>query len=166
MEKLNNDVDFLVRENAILQFVLGGLFTAMFLVSLTDIIEYDYLGGFRFKAIYIALLPAIYFIYKAVSKKKEIFKINKQGFYYYGKFITNWNNFIDAVVTQDKVVLTIQDNFVLFIQYTNEEGRHFRSKYPLTNMQDKADTEIIAAIKFFSEHNTEPQANTSVEGLI
>jgi hypothetical protein len=166
MQKLHTDVDFLVRENAVLHFVLGSIFTVIFLFSLTDKVEYDYRGKFDFKAMYIALVPAIYFMRKAFSKRKEIFKINKQGFYYYGELITNWNNFIDAVVTQDKVVLTIQDNFVLFIRYKNDEGRHFRGKFPLTNMQDKADTEIIAAIRFFSEHDSDLQKNTSIEGRV
>ncbi len=149
MEKLTPESDFLVRENIVLHLILGILFSIMFIISLTDKIGYDY-EQFYFKAMYLSLLPAIFFLRKAIIKRKTIIQINKTGLFYFGELITNWSDFIDAVVTQDEKIITFQDNFVLFVRYRNEEGRIFRSRIPLTNTQDKAEEEIIAAIRFFS----------------
>jgi hypothetical protein len=150
MEKLNPGSNFLVRENSTLFLVLGLIFMAMFIFSLTDIVGYDYNDKFPFKALYLTIIPAAIFIKKALGKKKIIIMINRNGIFYFGEFITNWQDFVDAVVTQDEKIFTLQDNFVLILRYKNPEGKIFRSKIPLTNTQDRSEEEIIAAIRYFS----------------
>ncbi len=77
--------------------------------------------------------------------------INKNGFFHYGKLITNWNNFIDVAVKEEEKMFSIKDNFALFIKYYKDgEPGHFGRKIKLTNTQNKAEEEIIAAIKFLS----------------
>jgi hypothetical protein len=142
--------NFLVRENSILFIVLGVIFSIMFIISLTDIMAYDFVFIIPFKALYLTIIPAFIFLKKGLQKKKTIIMINRNGFYYFGELITSWPLFIDAVVTQDEKIFTLQDNFVLIIRYRNNEGKIFRSKIRLGNTQDKSEEEIIAAIRFFS----------------
>jgi hypothetical protein len=150
MKQLTPASDFVVRENIVMHFILAAVFFAIFLVSLSDKIDYEYIGKFRFKALYIFSIPAMFFLLKALKKRTAIFKINRDGFYYHDELVTSWKYFIDAVVEQDSKLLSIRDNFVLYIKYGNPEGKLFRSRFPLTNSQDKAEEEIIEAIRYFS----------------
>ncbi|HVF96410.1 MAG TPA: hypothetical protein VM871_03770 [Flavisolibacter sp.] len=146
---LTEDSNFLVRENTVIHKILGFISLSVFIVSLTSKADPGYEQTFHFEAIYLMLLPAIIFLWKGFSKKSTIIKINRQGFFYYGKHITNWDNFVDARLAQDEIVISIQDNFVLFVRYKKNEGGIYQRKFPLTNTQDKAEEEIIAAIRFF-----------------
>ncbi|MBK8710402.1 MAG: hypothetical protein IPL97_00735 [Niastella sp.] len=129
------------------------LFVGIFLSILSLITVYynnfNFNVGIEIYILYLFILPGAYFIYKAIVKK-QIIVINKYGFFYHGKLLTNWQNFITARYDQEEKTWTIQDNFVLFIEYFKPGfPKSFISKIPLTNTQDKSEEEIIAAIRFF-----------------
>jgi hypothetical protein len=81
--------------------------------------------------------------------------INPSGFYYYGKLITNWKNFVSAQFVDNVPALSgsssgISDQFFLIMRYYKEgQPACFERKFRLTNTQDKAEEEILAAIKFY-----------------
>lgn len=85
--------------------------------------------------------------------------INKKGFYYYGELLTNWENFISAKFI-DELPLPganstgINDEYYLLIKYFRDgKPGHFGRRIRLTATQDKAEEEIMAAIKFYyKEH--------------
>lgn len=129
------------------------LFVGIFLTMLSFLTLYynhfDFNVGVEIYILYLFIVPGAYFIYKAIVKK-QIMVINKYGFFYQGKLLTNWQNFITARYDQEEKTWTIQDNFVLFIEYFKPGfPKSFISKIPLTNTQDKSEEEIIAAIRFF-----------------
>ena len=87
--------------------------------------------------------------------------INKTGFYYLGKLVTGWKNFIDASVTQDeenrRIPYDITDRFILLVRYYKEgEPGYFGRKFLMTAAMDKSEEDIIAAIKFYYEKASEP----------
>lgn len=149
MQSLHPHSDFVVKENRGLYMVLGLICLAIFIYSLTNKVDYDYTGKFNFKMMYLVAVPAFFFFARAIKAGRVIMKINKNGIYYFGEHITNWQFFKDATVTQAEKMWTLQDNFILLINYTDADGKKFRSKIPLTNNQDKSEEEIIAAIKYF-----------------
>jgi hypothetical protein len=148
MQKIDSNSDFVVKENGGVFLVLGLLFLAMFIYSVIYYVEPQV--KFHFEITYLTLVPAIYFIQKAFTKKTVIIRINKKGIFYYNKLITSWTNFVKAHVTQEEKVLAISDNFVLLLEFRNAQGKIITEKIPLTNTQDKSEEEIIAAIRFFS----------------
>ena len=150
MKHLHPHSDFVVKENRGLYLVLGLICLAIFVFSLTDRVDYDYNGkNFKFKFLYLVAVPAFFFFAKALKAGTVIIRINKDGIFYFGEHITTWQFFIDAKVTQADKLWTIQDNFILLVNYTDENGKKYRSKIPLTNNQDKSEEEIIAAIRYF-----------------
>lgn len=148
MPKLQPNSNFVVKENGGVFLVLGILFTAMFIFSLL------YFGkpgeDLKFESTYLLLVPAIYFIRKAFTKKKAIILINKNGIYYYNKLVTSWMNFVKAHVTQEEKLMAISDNFILLVEHRTANSNLVVDKIPLGNTQDKSEEEIIAAIRFFS----------------
>lgn len=149
MSHLNPHSDFVVKENRGLYLVLGLVCLGIFVYSLTDRVDYDYHGKFKFKMMYLVAVPAFFFFARALKAGRVIIRVNKEGIYYFGEQVTKWQFFIDAQVTQAEKMWTISDNFILLINYTDAEGKKYRSKIPLTNNQDKSEEEIIAAIKYF-----------------
>ena len=147
MKKPDPDKPFLVKDSMGVNIFLGLVFLAMFVSSFFNT-DPD-AKGFQFNILYIAIIPAILFIRKGLINRVCIV-INKKGIYHFGELITTWEDFIDARIDQDEVVLTIQDNFVLFVRYRQPGNKIFRSKIPLRNTQNKSEEEIIAAIRFFS----------------
>ena len=147
-ESFNAESDFNVKESRGCNMAMGIL---LLVVSLGIIIAdlTGTLSGPFIKVFYLLLIPAVLFIRRG-SANQTVMTINKTGFYYGGQLLTNWDNFIDAKVTQEEKLLTIQDNFQLFIKYYKDGSPgYFGRKIPLTNTQDKAEEEIIAAIRFY-----------------
>ena len=147
-ENFEADSDFKVKESKGCNMTMG-----VFLMLVTIVIVYidlsGQLGGPILKIFYLLIIPAVLFIWRG-TVNATVITINKIGFFYGGELLTTWDNFIDAVVTQEDKILMIQDNFLLFIKYYKEGSQgYFGRKIPLTNTQDKAEEEIIAAIKFY-----------------
>jgi hypothetical protein len=147
-ESFNANGDFHVKESKGCNLGMG----VLLLVLASVIIFADLSGrlsGPFIKIFYLLLVPAVLFIRRG-SANQTVMTINKTGFFYGGQLLTSWDNFIDAAVTQEEKLLTIQDNFLLFIKYYKDGSPgYFGRKIPLTNTQDKAEEEIIAAIRFY-----------------
>src|SRR6186713_592132 len=109
MQNFQPNSNFVVKESGGVFLVLGILFTAMFIYSVFYFVKPG--EDLKFESTYLLLVPAIYFIRKAITKKKVIILINKNGIYYYNKLITSWFNFVKAHVTQEEKVMAISDNF-------------------------------------------------------
>ena len=76
--------------------------------------------------------------------------INKNGFFYKGKLITDWKLFYDAVVFEKPRGRRIKDSFVLDLRYySSDYSLIYTKRIPLTNFQDKGDEEILEAIQFY-----------------
>lgn len=147
---LNSNSEFVVAEDKVLVYILASLFFALFLYGLIDAIIRDFSKLSYLNAIYaIALAPAIYLFVKA--KRNRIYiRINKTGIYQDEQLVTGWSNFLSAYVAQKEKAFSIQDNFILVIEYLkagNDKG--FRRKIPLTNTQNKSEEEVLEAVQFF-----------------
>lgn len=149
MKALKSNEDFLVRENAGLNLLIGAAFLLMFIITLNDKVDAESQQGYHFKAMHLALLPAVFFILRLLEDKRTIFRINKRGIYYYGQFVTGWDNLIKTWYGEEQVTESIQDNFMLYVRYQKADGKIYQCKFPLTNTQDKAEEEIVTAIKFY-----------------
>lgn len=147
MKQLDPNKPFVVRDSMGVNIFIGLVFLAMFISTFFNN-DPDAKGGFDFKFLYLAIIPAILFFKKGFTNRICIV-INRKGIYHFGDLITTWDDFIDARVDQDQKVLSIQDNFVLYVRYRQPGNKMFRSKIPLRNTQNKAEEEIIEAIRFF-----------------
>lgn len=91
----------------------------------------------------------------ASRKNRVVMTINKEGFYYYGCLVTNWKNFVSASFIDQppqlsKSSLGISDQFYIAVRYRKEsDATCYERKIALTNTQDKAEEEIMAAIRFY-----------------
>lgn len=90
----------------------------------------------------------------AIAKGRRnaiLITINKTGFYYGGKLITDWKLFCDATVYDRRAPGKYKDNFVMDLRYYSRDyNLIYTLNIPLTNNQDKAEEEIIEAITFCS----------------
>ncbi|MBB1286948.1 hypothetical protein HRH25_21375 [Flavisolibacter sp. BT320] len=143
--------DFIVRESKKMRLIIG-----LFLLGFAVMMLQDY--------VWMAIVAAIPGIASVVASTRDqvIMKINKTGFYYYGKLLTDWNNFVSAEFMDEMPVLTsgsagLSDKFSLYIKYykTDQPGC-FGRKIPLTNTQDKSEEEIIAAVRFYYRNSAIP----------
>jgi len=153
--RLNTNGDFVVKESVGSNIFIGVVFLLLALAALINFTDdtdkyHPPRTSFFVTILAITLPPAILFIAKGFMHQ-TVMTINKNGIYYFGTLKTNWNNFINAYITQDEIPGSIQDNFVLILQFYKEgkEG-FFETKIPLRNTQDKSEEEIIAAIKYFN----------------
>lgn len=105
----------------------------------------------------LAVLIAVFGVASLLASRKNriVMTINKYGFYYYGSLVTNWKNFvsarfIDQAPQLSKSSLGISDQFYIAIRYRKEaDATCYERKIALTNTQDKAEEEIMAAIRFY-----------------
>lgn len=146
---LEEDGSFVVKESTTLSAIVAAFFYFLFLYGLvnTDLIS-DMQSPVYQKMLLFALVPAILFSRKASSKRIYI-RVNQEGIYINQFFLTSWANFIAAEYTQEEKIGSIEDNFVLIINYYREGLGHYIKKVPLTNTQDKSEEEVIAAIRHF-----------------
>ena len=147
---LSNNSEFVVGEDKVLDYILASLFFGLFLYGLIDAIRQDFtkLNYVNYLFI-IALLPAILFFRKAKTRRIYI-RINKTGIYQDEKLVTGWSTLLNAHITQKEKVFSIQDNFMLVVEYLKDGiEKGFRRKIPLTNTQNKSEEEILEAVKFF-----------------
>lgn len=148
---VSKNTDFVVRESSGLNFIFAGTGWIMLLVLL-----FNYSGDngstdtvMMLISAAIAAVAALWFTAKGL-KRKECIRINRNGLFYYRKFITDWPSLQSVKLTQDDKMFTLQDNFVLILTYTKDGATYLR-KISLTNTQDKSEEEILAAVKFYSQ---------------
>lgn len=136
---------FIVKESVGVNFVAGLVFVAMTVTAFL----YNDLKGFEYLGLLITLIPGVYFFVKTFNKT-IILEINSKGIYFHGKLLTDWDNFISANYDQKEVLLSLQDNFYLQVDYIKPgTGMQYTSKINLPNTLNKAEEDIIAAIKAF-----------------
>lgn len=150
---LNPDSEFIVKEEVVLVYILTGLFVLIFIYGILDLTVIhgvkDNSSAFTFL---FAIIPAIYFFKKGYQNPVALC-VNRKGIYAGNQLVTEWENLINAYVTQkDKTWRSIQDNFLLVVEFYGEkEGEGRRRKIPLTNTQNKSEEEVMDAVRYFSE---------------
>jgi hypothetical protein len=164
--KLIAEGDFLVKESSTINFIAGGALLAVFFVSL---LFGDYGWNNFLVSICIFLIPGTLAIMRG-NRNPTIMRINKNGFFYGGKLITNWQLFYDAQVYDRMAVGSYKDNFVMDLRYySSDYSLIYTNSIPLTSTQDKVSEEIIEAINFYysgsrlpteqrTEHTSETRA--------
>lgn len=147
---LNRDTEFVVGEEKVLVYVMAILFFGLFVYAVIDAFIKGFTNLTYTSYLFaLALLPALYFFKKGRSNAIHI-RINKTGIYQQEKLITGWANFLNAYVTQKEKTISIQDNFLLIVEYSKEgSDKGFRKKIPLTNTQNKSEEQVLEAVKFF-----------------
>lgn len=147
---LNPESEFVVSDEKWLVYLLAILFFGIFLYGLTDAI----LRGFKNLTylsylFFLLLIPAFLFYRKGRANRIYI-RINKVGIYQDEQLVTRWPGFLNAFVTQKEKMLSIQDNFILVVEYLKADKQTgFRKKIPLTNTQNKSEEEVMEAIIYF-----------------
>lgn len=147
--ELSEKTEFVVKEFVLLDILIGLFFFFLFFYGLLNSWpDTDEHSKFFYRMLLIALIPALSFTIKGLKNKTAI-TINKHGIYHYNTFITNWKNLSSAYITQVEITGSIQDNFVLIIEYYREGGDYYIKKIPLTNTQNKSEEDVLATINFF-----------------
>lgn len=145
-QKLTAREDFLVKESKSINYIAGGILLAIFFISMM-FGDYGW-SNFLF-ALGIFLIPGVIMIARG-RRNSTIIRINKTGFYYAGRLVTDWKMFYDAVVQEKSKVGSYRDNFILDLRYYSADYSLIYTKsIPLSNTQDKAEEDIIAAIQFY-----------------
>jgi hypothetical protein len=157
---LNRDSEFIVGEDKVLDYILASLFFALFLYGLIDVVRRRFVNiDYQSFIFALALAPAFIFFVKGKNKKVYI-RINKTGIYQDEKLVTGWSNLLNAFISQKEKVLSIQDNFILVVEYRKDGFKQgFRRSIPLTNTQNKSEEDVLAAVKFFWKQYRNGAAN-------
>lgn len=137
--------DFVVRENTTVHLVIGLLFFIPVLATFVN-------DGGTSPAILILLLPSVFCFANAAKGPREVIRINAAGLHHYGRRVTTWEAFVHVRLSQREKPESLQDDFILLIRYRRDGGIYERT-IPLTNSQDKAEEEILAAIRSFHERS-------------
>jgi hypothetical protein len=156
-KRFKADGEFLVKDSKGCNMVVGLLFLATFATTVY-IDRFDTANPSVYQLLYLSVLPGLYLLKRAFVNK-TLMAINRTGFYYLGELVTNWKNFIDAVVKQDeenrKWPYDLTDRFMLMIRYyKDDEPGYFARKFLMTAVMDKSEEEIMAAIKFYYNHSS------------
>lgn len=150
---LTIETEFVVGEEKLLNYIVAFLFSGLFLYGLVDVILMRFSNLQFWHLLFLfALVPTALFIRKARSKRIYI-RVNKNGIYQDEKLVTNWNNFLNAYISQKQArFISIRDNFILVVEYRKEGyPKGFRRKIPLTNTQNKSEEDVLVAVKFFKK---------------
>lgn len=147
---LTRESEFVVREEKVLVYILAALFFALFLYGMIDAIQQNFIKvNYQSFIFLLALVPAIFLFLKGYRNKIHL-RVNKKGIFQNEQLVTNWPGFINAYITQKKTVISIQDNFLLVVEFLNRENKKvMRRTIPLTNTQNKSEEEVKKAISFF-----------------
>lgn len=145
-KQLSAEEDFIVGESKGMKIFLGIACLVVFALSF-------FAGGEastdKLSLPVLFLIPAVYFLL-SLRKNDPIIRINRTGFYYHKELITRWSEFKSANVVEEPRLASISDNFVLILEfYVPGKAGLSTKKIPMKNTHDKAEEEIIAAIKFF-----------------
>lgn len=81
---------------------------------------------------------------------KEVLKINGEGIYRRKQLVTNWDHFLQAEVTEERMLNTNPPEPVLVIYYTKEgHPGQYKMTIPLSDLDDKSEEEVLEAIQRF-----------------
>lgn len=152
--KLNDKGEFVVKDSIGVNLVIGLVFLAMFITAFFgDDAARNLPLWKRLNAMHITIIPAIIFFVKAYKNQTKIL-LNDVGFYYQGRLLTLWDDFIEASIVQDEVLMSIQDNFKLLVKhYKYKKTRIYSTKIPLGNTQNQSEEAVLAAVQYFCTKN-------------
>lgn len=148
-KQFDYEADFVVKESKTMRLVIGLVLLAIAIAM----IQSSWL---------IAAIIGTASIASLIASRRNlvIMTINKKGFYYYGNMLTNWKNFVSAEFLDEAPTISssstgFSDRFSLYMKYYKDGHKEcFGRKIPLTNTQDKAEEEILAAIRFYYRNST------------
>lgn len=81
---------------------------------------------------------------------KELLKINCDGIYRKKELITNWDNFLQAHVAEDRMLNTDVQGPVLVLYYRKEgHPGQYKMTIPFSELDDKSEAEVLEAIRRF-----------------
>jgi hypothetical protein len=147
-DKFSPDSSFQVKESKKMRLFIGIIALGIAVVMVQ---------GSVFMAVVAATFGVVSLIYS--RRNQTIMEINKDGFFYYGRLVTNWNNFVSARFIDQAPQLSsnslgISDQFFIAIRYRKVDSSNcFEQKIALTNTQDKSEEEILAAIRFYYKNS-------------
>ncbi len=152
--KLNDKGEFVVKDSMGVNLVIGLVFLAMFITAFFgDDAAHNLPFWQRLNAMHITIVPAIIFFVKAYKRQTKIL-LNDTGFFYQGRLLTYWDDFIEASIVQDDVLMSIQDNFKLLVKhYKEKKTRIYSTKIPLGNTQNQPEEAVLAAVQYFCSKN-------------
>lgn len=148
-EKFQADADFVVKESKTMRRVIGGFFLLFSLFMLRD---------FLWMGLIVAAIGTGVLV--ASVRNETVMTVNQDGFFYYGRLLTSWPNFVSAEFIDELPVQMsgsagLSDQFYLYIKYYKDDKPGlFALKIPFTNTQDKSEEEILAAIRFYYQRST------------
>lgn len=145
---LRPDGAFTVGEERGLSIGLSLLFFGMFLYAVVDVFRNPD-AGINNRLLLLAIIPCFIF-FRKLRSQTVIMKIDAAGFVYYGRRLFSWPQFVSAQVVEEEAMSRLSDNFKLHLKYYREDGNLYHRKLPLSNTQNKAEEEIIAAIRYYS----------------
>jgi hypothetical protein len=148
---LSKKNSFKVTESKLINYVASMAFFIMFSIAVASG-NINFAQRFYISIVLIIVLlgSAVAFLAKALSNK-IIIEINESGIYYYADLITSWEKYISSKVTQEEILGSLKDNFVLLIEYYKVAvGTNYICKISLTNTQNKSEEDIIAAINNYA----------------
>ncbi|MCW3089462.1 MAG: hypothetical protein JWP81_531 [Ferruginibacter sp.] len=157
--KLDSEDNFIVKESALLNYLVAVIFFAIFIgVLITRNFEIgNPISEFYFIYPFI-LLPGIISLIK-YSRDKAIIKVNKTGVFYYGVTVTDWSNFKTAYIGEEYPTVTqnsagMSDKFSIVVTFFDPTRNcDYWYKMSLSGTQDKSPEQIISAINFYSGKN-------------
>lgn len=139
--------EFIVKESRAINAFMGIIFFVVFMVTICSG-DKKTTFDIAWKILFL-LFPSIFFLNKA-SSESELLKINKDGIYSNGDFVTNWNNFIEAEVKQQLLRRNVSETTKLIIRYyKNAYDYPFRLTIILSATSNQSEEAVIAAIKHY-----------------
>jgi hypothetical protein len=148
--KLDKNGVFTVREWKSLTLVVATIYllAGIVIISSFDLNSTSSYVNMLITVLCYLLFPAFVFRGKSFSRV-DILRISQDGIYYYNRFITGWDNFHNAYVTNKMDVGSFQDKFELVLEYYRDDLL-YQKKNRLTNTQDQSEEDIHAAIMYFN----------------
>ena len=149
----DSETKFEVKESGLINAVLCGIFFIMFIAAVFTLNGADNASGWGYRKVgFLTLLPALYFLGRAIHQQK-IMVLNKDGIFYKGNFICSHENFVRAYVDEEEVVGSISDNTVLVVEYYYpEKGMNYVIKLKMFTTQDKSVEQILTALQNFKSN--------------
>ena len=138
--------EIIVKQSVLINALLLGFFS-LILVGVYFTYMYDQEHTF---SLYLKPFAGVIFFviiaFVNVKRRKEIYKINSFGIYYYGKLITDWTNFHTAYVDDDSHSISVNDDIRFVIQYYDENGKLMEQRLPAPLNLDHSVYELIEAV--------------------
>jgi hypothetical protein len=153
--QLEEDGSFVVKEFVALDICVALVFYIIFFVALHNISHERITSITPYLPLLVFLLGcAAAYTFKAFSKRKYI-QVNSKGIWINSFFVTDWDNFVSARYKELKFATrnSYVYKYVLFLYYYKSNGVGYVRKVPIISTQNRAEEEVIAAIKYFYQQH-------------